>query len=224
LAVAAVTMVAACTPPDGSQTSTTTTPTSVPTVNLFGAFYEPFGPGVSLEWTMLGLGSDQAVTDYVYEMSCDGGVTVFSTGHLNLTFRTSNVYEACDSGATPSSFRLAAVVNSASTTPYSSWVTVPALEAVTLTSATVVQGGVMLAFVLPTPLPNGEDAINSLHYDLSCDGGATVFAGGGISTWDGVNTMAKVTATCAGGPSTYRVYGTVANWLMPRSAWVTAHS
>jgi hypothetical protein len=171
---------------------------------------------------MVDMEPDQVVTDYIYEMSCDGGATVFSTGHLNLTFRTSNVYEACASGSTPSSFRLSAVVNSALNTSYSSWVTVPALEAVTLTGAAVVRGGVSLTFVLPAPLPNGEDAINSLRYDLSCDGGATVFSSGGIATWDGVSTTEKVTATCATGLSTYRVYGTVTNWLMPRSEWVTA--
>jgi hypothetical protein len=225
VAAAMVTMAVACTPPDTPPDSTTSTTSSTPSIaapNLTSAFYEPFGPGVALVWTGPTLGPDQVITDYLYDMSCDGGTTTSSSGHLNLTFRTPNVYEACDTGATPSSFRLAAVVNSTLTTPYSSWVTLRELIAPTLTGAATVSHGVSLTFVLPPPLPDGEDAINGMRYDLSCDGGATVFSSGGISTWDGVSTTETVTTKCASGPSTYRVYASVVNWLTPRSGWVTA--
>jgi hypothetical protein len=176
--------------------------------------------GISLHFTAPAVATDESVTNYVYDLSCNGGSTTQLTrAFLATTASPAIAGNTCPDG-TPSSYRIAAIVDSTWTSPYTAWRTADALVAPTLTAAALLPTGATLTIGAP---PVGSDeSVTDYRYDLSCDGGATVHLAGQFI--GSSHSPATVTNRCAApASSTYRIKAVVnSSWTSPLSAWRTA--
>jgi hypothetical protein len=176
---------------------------------------------VALHFTAPTVAADQSVSNYVYALSCDGGHTVeASRNYLATTVSPAAAGSTCAESGTPSTYRIAEIIDGSWTSPYTAWRTADALVAPTLTGATVHSVGATLSF--SPPAVGSDQSVSNYVYDLSCDGGATVqTAASYVGT---TSSPASVGYRCASpASSSYRLAAILnGTWTTPYTAWTTA--
>ena len=205
--------------------------------------------GTALYFTPPTLSSGLTITSYDYEVSRDGGATVYRgptntsvwTGSYGNTLTGSPFVDGYGVGDCPDgttcTYRIRAEVGSDSfQSPWSPWVTETSFgTAPTLTSVNYSNDGTALYFTPPT-LSSGL-TITSYDYEVSRDGGATVYRGPtNTSVWTGSygNTLTGSpfvdgygVGDCPDGTTcTYRIRAEVGSdtFQSPWSPWVTETS
>jgi hypothetical protein len=172
--------------------------------------------GVALFFTPPVVPTGATIRRYLYERSCDGGVTRVGSGTASGSTSPVIAGGSCPQG-TVGSYRIAAQLD-ATTGAWSSWRAVgPPIGAPSLFSATTTPTGVALAFA-PLSVPTGA-TIRRYLYERSCDGGVTR---SGSGTASGTTSPLTVGGTCpAGTVRSYRIAaqldGTTGAW----SVWRT---
>src|SRR5487761_2660458 len=168
---------------------------------------EYFTNGIKLTFTAPPIAADQTITDYIYQISCDGGTSWSTVDALATTspFTASGCYGA--------KYMIAAVINGTWYSPYSNPVTVDPLTAPTLTDAEYFTNGIKLTFTAP-PIA-ADQTITDYIYQISCDGGTS------WSTVDALATTSPFTASgCYG--AKYMIAAVInGTWYSPYSNPVT---
>src|SRR5487761_2736417 len=168
---------------------------------------EYFTNGIKLTFTAPPIAADQTITDYIYQISCDGGTSWSTVDALATTspFTASGCYGA--------KYMIAAVINGTWYSPYSNPVTVDPLTAPTLTDAEYFTNGIKLTFTAP-PIA-ADQTITDYIYQISCDGGTS------WSTVDALATTSPFTASgCYG--AQYMIAAVInGTWYSPYSNPVT---
>jgi len=176
--------------------------------------------GIALHFTAPSVAADESVTNYVYDVTCDGGLTNLATAaFLATTHSPAIAGNFCPDG-TPSRYRLAAIVDSSWTSPYTTWRTADPLTAPGLTAATLTPTGAKLTIAAPTV--GSDESITDYRYDLSCDGGSTTHMA--AQYVGSTSNPATVTQRCSSpGTSSYRVAAVISSmWTTPYSLWSLA--
>ena len=181
----------------------TVDPLTAPT--LVGASYDGSSGGI-LTVSPPPIAADQTITDYIYQISCDGGTSWSTVDALATTspFTASGCYGA--------QYMIAAVINGTWYSPYSNPVTVDPLTAPTLAGASYdgSSGGIL---TVSPPAIAADQTITDYIYQISCDGG---------TSWSTVDALAStsplyVSFCGAGATSTYKVIALVDGWETPIS-------
>ena len=204
--------------------------------------------GVSLSFTAPSVTTGATITSYDYEISTDGGFTIYGTfntanyvgfyGDTSATaspFTDPNGPGVCGQNNTTCAYQIRADLSTGTQTPWSSWVTVaPSLTAPTLDSAVSVDDGVSLSFTAPSE-PTGA-TITSYDYEISTDGGFTIYGTFNTANYVGFYGDTNATAspfTDPNGPGVcgqnnttcaYRIRAEIGaddTWQTPWSSWVT---
>ena len=122
--------------------------------------------------------SGATITDYNFELSLDGGATIYagatSVGQTTSPAVVGNNYCPAD-GSSPCSYHLAAVFDDGSSSHWSDWQTAPALAVPSVSSAVIDDNGAKLTFT-PPAVPSGV-TITDYYVQMSDDGGTTVSYG-----------------------------------------------
>jgi hypothetical protein len=157
---------AACTPTDtGGSTTTSTTPASTTTTAPGSTTTTTTAPAgstptitdaeyaqssVRLRFTGPTVPGGTTITNYQYDLSCNGGTSISLAGQfLGTTASPALASNTCPDG-TASSYRLSAVLSDATHTAPSAWKTVDPLSAPTLTDVQYATSGLRLHFTAPT--------------------------------------------------------------------------
>src|SRR3954454_4669905 len=158
--------------------------------------------GVNLSFTAPAVEPGQTITDYEYQLSFDGGTTLYVDTLLG-SATSPGVASYCQQDQT-CSYRIAAIIDGWRS-PWSNWLATNAWNAPTLTHASyTTNGGVKLSFTPPAVEPG--QTINDYEYQLSFDGGSTLYAVAnlGTATSPGVASYCQQDQTC-----TYRIRAVV---------------
>src|SRR4051812_3494947 len=169
--------------------------------------------GVRLSFMAPAVEPGQTITDYEYQLSFDGGTTLYVDTLLGSA--TSPGVRSEERREGKGSYRIAAIIDGWRS-PWSNWLATNAWNAPTLTHASyTTNGGVKLSFTAPAVEPG--QTINDYEYQLSFDGGTTRYAVAnlGTATSPGVASYCQQDQTC-----TYRIRAVVDGWQSPWSNWL----
>ncbi len=167
--------------------------------------------GVALTFTPPKPPSGKTIEDYEYDLSLDGGSSVWETERLGVT--SSPGVAACPFGST-CTYRIRAVYGSGQSLT-SGWKTVAAAPAPDLNRVAYRDGGMGLYFTKPSH-PSGA-TIRDYEYDLSLDGGSSVWETERL----GVTSSPGVAACPFGSTCTYRIRAVYDGGESKSSAWKT---
>ena len=155
-----------------------------------------------------------SIRGYVYRRSCNGGLSVSSSGTTTQVVTPLVLAGRCSDG-TVNSFQIAAYVDGGYSA-WSGWKTIgPAIAAPTLTGAKLVTGGATLTMVAPT-VASGT-TIRGYLYRRSCNGGLSVSSSGTLGSFTGFSGLAS--GTCSTGTPSYQIAAFVDGGYSAWSSW-----
>ena len=177
--------------------------------------------GIVVSFTPPTLPSGLTISYFYYQVSHDGGSTIYVSSAANASGNTLTISGSyCD--ISNCSVQIAAYTNGGWTTPWSTWVTAPALSSgPTLNSVSYTDAGIVVSFTPPT-LPSGL-TISYFYYQVSHDGGSTIYVSSAANASGNTLTISGSYCDISNCSVQIAAY-TNGGWTTPWSTWVTANA